>query len=277
MDQKRPPVMEDYLRLQYAGEPCCRDGQVAWTASWWDMSVPVGFCRFREEVRLAKVENERLSDVETVTAGGFQERSPIIAADGSVWFLSDASLTVPWPEDGTVPQRVENELFSQLQLYRWENGAARQMTHMRHGINRFFLSPDERRVCFLSWKYDRDGMEDLTSERTDEERTAALKARLSEPFVTESQCCKSDGELGYRSDRTELLWLLEGEMSAVCWTDRRNLPPPAGCRTAKPSCSSGPTGTENWNSAPWTHRPERPASLRQSKTCPCALRTTMPP
>lgn len=225
---KQLPVMEDYLRLRYVGDPCSQNRLVAWTASGWDIDAPAAFRRFREEVRLAEIEEGHLIRERTITAGGSVERSPILASDGSVWFLSNASLKTSMPEHGMIPQRIENELYSQMQLYHWKNGESRQLTHMLHGINRFFVSPDEKKIFFLSWKYEQDKPKDLIVERTEEERAAELEARLDQPFITEKQSYKSDAELGYRSVRAELLWLMEGDnvrclldeeasFSAPCW------------------------------------------------------------
>ena len=225
---KKLPVMEDYLRLHYVGDPCAKNGRVAWMTSWWDTSAPVGFRRFREEVRLAEVQGNQLQNERRVTAGGRVERHPAIAGDGAVYFLSDASLGAPMPEDGTMPKWVENELYSQLQLYRWQDGQVEQLTAMRHGVNRFFIAPDEKKIFFLAWKYQTDDMADLTREYTEEERAAALAERLSVPFVTERQRYKADAEMGYRSVRSELLWLWEdghvrclldedADFAAPCW------------------------------------------------------------
>lgn len=226
--EKQLPVMEDYLRMHYVGDPCSRNDQVAWTASWWDTETSVGFQRFREEIRLAQLKAGCLINERTITAGGVLERCPVITDNGAVWFLSNASLKSPMPEHGSIPQWMENELFSQMQLYRWKDGTVRQMTHMLHGVNRFFMSPDETKVFFLSWKYAQDKSEDQTTERTEAERAAVLEARQDEPFVTESQRYKADAEMGYRSVRSELLWVLEGNrvrclldekaaFSAPCW------------------------------------------------------------
>ena len=223
---KRLPVMEDYLKHHYLGDPCARGGLLAWTVSWWDQEAPVGFRRFREAVHLARIGGDGLKDEQIITAGGKTERCAAIAQDGAVWFLSDASLETPYPEDGTVPQRVVNELFSQMQLYRWQNGETKKLTAMRHGVERFFLSPDEQRVFFLCWKYDGDA--DITSEYTGEERAALLEQRLDEPFITEKQRYKADAEMGWRSERSQTLWLWENgnvrclmdeeaDFSAPCW------------------------------------------------------------
>lgn len=217
-NKQRLPVMEDYLRMKLVGEPCSRNGWIAWTAAVWDTEAPIGYRRFREEVFLAKMDGTQLSTVQKITAGGKQERCPVMAEDGAVWFLSDASLQTPWPEDGTMPQRIENELFSQMQIYRWKDGEVHQLTHMLHGVERFFVSPDESRIFFLSWKYAGDGYEELTAERTEASRCAALEARLDAPFVTEAQCYKADAELGYRSVRSLLLWVLD-ESGVRCLLD----------------------------------------------------------
>lgn len=218
MTNKQLPVMEDYLRMQYVGDPNTRNGWVAWTVSRWDMDAPVHFRRFREEVLLARRAGTKLTGTQKITAGGKQERCPVILEDGSVLFLSDASLRSPWPEVGTVPQRIENELFSQLQLYRWKSGAVEQLTHMLHGIEQFYPAPDEKKVFFLSWRYEGDSMDALSTERTESARADALAARMAAPFVTERQRYKADAEMGYRSARTQQLWLLD-ERGVRCLLD----------------------------------------------------------
>jgi len=211
MTTKRLPVMEDYLKLHYVGDPaCCAEKKlIAWTGSYWNMDAPAGFRRYREQIHLARWEACGLTEEQILSAGGFVERSPAFGADGSVFFLSDASFDGSYPEAGKYPQRVENELFAALQLWRWQEGSLRQLTHMLHGVNRFVLSPNRKQIFFTSWKYESDTTEQMTRERTAEERQQRLKELLCKPFVTESARYKTDAEMGYRSLRRNTLWLLD--------------------------------------------------------------------
>lgn len=219
-DVKRLPVMEDYLLLHRAGDPCMHNGLLAWTDSCWDTEKPVGRRFFREQVYIARVENSHLTDRQTVTAGGSIENCPVIARDGAVWFLSDASLNSERPEQGAVPEYIVNELFSQMQLYRWQAGCAQQMTHMRHGVEKFFLSPDQQRAFFLAWKYESDSDADMTREYTEKERAETLEKRLDTPFSTENQRYKADAETGYRSVRRQTLWLWENGETRCLLSDK---------------------------------------------------------
>lgn len=220
--------MADYLKLHAAGDPYCSDGLVAWNHSWWDTEAPIGFRRYREQVRLAAAADGKLRAERIISAGGTQEHSPVIAKDGTVYFLSDASMRTPWPEDGTVPQYLANELFLQQQIYRWKEGQVEQLTAMRHGVIRYALSPDEKKIFFLSYQYETDAETDLLRERTTEERERILEERLTQPFVTEKQSYKSDAEMGYRSVRDETLWVKDGnalrcilhaaaDFASPCW------------------------------------------------------------
>ena len=112
---KRLPVMEDYLKMQYIGQPAAGAGFAAWTQSFQPVFEkycdPKNTGRFREQIHLKSLPDSMLCKKEQewiLTAGGQEEHSPYIAEDGSVYFLSDASLPLPYPAVGTLEGRTVN-------------------------------------------------------------------------------------------------------------------------------------------------------------------------
>ncbi|MDD7738923.1 MAG: prolyl oligopeptidase family serine peptidase, partial [Lachnospiraceae bacterium] len=226
---KRLPVMEDYLKMQYIGQPAAGAGFAAWTQSFQPIfenhSDPGNTGRFREQIHLKSLPDSMLCKKEQewiLTAGGQEEHSPYIAEDGSVYFLSDASLPLPYPAVGTLEDRTVNEFFAFSQLYvRTRDGILKKLTSMLHGVEKYQVSRDRTRILLQCWQYDRDSLSDMVKERTREEVQKELDKRSREPIVCEGAYFKSDTESGYQSRRHRTLWLLNlTEETLTCLLDK---------------------------------------------------------
>lgn len=231
--QQARPVMEDHLQIHYVGDPAWNSisGILAFCVSWWNTKEPYRKQDFIEQIRLMRVSGKALSQLadaelqrpgtekelsagslfpeEIITAGGSHETMPQVLSDGTVLFLSDASVTGSLPERSTYEVRITNEYCQAPQLYAWKNGQVRQLTHMLHGVNDYQVSPDEKKILFSSFLYyEHDTLDNMQKERTEQERAARLAEALQQPIIFEQLPFKSDAEYGYCSRRKKTLWLL---------------------------------------------------------------------
>lgn len=221
------PVMEDYLKMQAIGQPAVNGaaGLYAWTQSF--QPVPEKLYtedhtgRFREQIHMKCMDQ----DSEWIlTAGGQEEHSPFIADDGTVYFLSDASLPLPYPAVGTFEDRTVNEFFSFSQLYvRRKDDTCSKLTSMLHGVKKYQVSPDQSAILLQCWQYDKDSLSDMVKERTGQEVRKSLSKRTKEPIVCNGNYFKSDEESGYQSRRHQSLWLLRlTDHTLTCLLDKEN-------------------------------------------------------
>lgn len=219
------PVMEDYLKMQAIGQPVVNGaaGLCAWTQSFQPVPEKLyaeeNTGRFREQIHMKYMDK----DSEWIlTAGGQEEHSPFIADDGTVYFLSDASLPLPYPAVGAFEDRTINEFCSFSQLYvREKDGTCRKLTSMLHGVERYQVSPDQSAVLLQCWQYDRDSLSDMVKERTGQEVRETLSKRAKEPIVCDGNYFKDDEESGYQSRRHQSLWLLRlTDHTLTCLLDK---------------------------------------------------------
>ena len=219
------PVMEDYLKMQAIGQPAVNGaaGLYAWTQSFQPVLEKLyteeNTGGFREQIHMKCMDKDSQW---ILTAGGQEEHSPFIADDGTVYFLSDASLPLPYPAVGTLEGRTVNEFFSYSQLYaRRKDGTFRKLTSMLHGVEKYQVSPDQSSVLLQCWQYDKDSLSDMVKERTGQEVREALSKRAKEPIVCDGTYFKSDEESGYQSRRHRSLWLLDlTDHTLTCLLDK---------------------------------------------------------
>ena len=219
------PVMEDYLKMQAIGQPAVNGaaGLYAWTQSFQPVPKKLyteeNTGRFWEQIHMKRMDK----DSEWIlTAGGHEEHSPFIADDGTVYFLSDSSLPLPYPAVGTFEDRTVNEFFSFSQLYMKEkDGTCRKLTSMLHGVEKYQVSPNQSSVLLQCWQYDKDSLSDMIKERTRQEVRESLSKRTKEPIICDGTYFKSDEESGYQSRRHRSLWLLRlKDHTLTCLLDK---------------------------------------------------------
>lgn len=213
--QKKRLNAEDFYQISCIGELSAdRSGtQIAWRETCWDTEKPLSRQDFVQRIHRKYLAG---GIEEIITAGGTSESRPLFLADGSIIFLSDGPDAPALPEPGTMEQRRVNELFLAPQLYRWYGGHVTKLTHFLHGVEEYQVSPDERYALLTLWSYAGDTPDSLVRERTEQERQQLAAQYAALPVVIDKIPFVGDRELGYSSDRTQSLWLLDLQTGAVC-------------------------------------------------------------